>query len=384
VSTGRIESVIVTAVLCAMGVAGLVSLAAKPDTRDINRAPAEFPGVQLDVFDPLWRVAWRDYLADKLVLRRPFRALNAAIEDDLFNDAANARVIQGEGEWLFLDDAFSALIPAAGALRDPAPIAAEVRAALDALDAAGMDARLAFAPHKASIEADRLSEAVRHRAVLAQAQSEAVRAALAAAPGVIDLHPVLSRARAEAGRPVYLPRDSHWNDLGARAAAHAVVESIEPGLWEDAAARPPVALEYQPDLPRLQGRPETRERPVIEIRRAGVRTQRRPAAEPGLDVWRSESEGPPLGPPLVMIADSYGEAVAPMLAPWFSEVRFVRLSAFDPERHRDVFEGAGAVYVQIVERHMFMGPPHGPRGLAERIATALETQAPAAAGPGGR
>ncbi len=369
--TGRIETGIVAVILGLMALAGLVSLLTAPDTRDINRAPAPFPGVQANLLAESSRDAWRDYLGDKLVLRRALRALNAAIEDDLFGDPPSARVIEGEDGWLFLDDALSNLIPLAGT-RDPQPVAAAVRDVHAVLAAAGFEARIAFAPHKPSIETDRLPEGVRHRAVIAARQRDAVRAALSGWPGFLDLMPILQAARAGAGRPVYLPRDSHWNDFGAIAAARALVESLEPGLWNDAAVSArPVDLAYAPDLPRLQGRPEEGLRPVIAVERPGVTVSG--PGDPGgaVQVWRSESAGPPLGPVLVVIAVIYGEAVVPKLAPWFSEVRYVRLSAFDAQAHASVFDGAGAVYVQIVERHMFEDPPHGARGLAGRLQAAL-------------
>lgn len=369
--TGRIETGIVAAVLGLIALAGLVSLVSPPDTRDINRAPAPFPGVQANLLADSYREAWRDYLGDKLVLRRALRALNAAIEDDLFGDPPSSRVIEGEDGWLFLDDAFSNLIPLAGT-RDPQPVAEAVRDVHAILAEAGFEARLGFAPHKPSIETDRVPDAVRHRADLAARQRDAVRAALAGAPGFIDLQPVLEAARRKAARPIYLRRDSHWNDFGAVAAARALVESLEPGLWNDAAvSATPVDLPYAPDLPRLQGRPEEALRPVIVVERPGVTVSG--PADPGgpVQVWRSESAGPPLGPVLVVIADSYGVAVVPKLAPWFSEVRYVRLSAFDAQAHASVFDGAGAVCVQIVEREMFGNPPHGPRGLAGRLQAAL-------------
>jgi len=154
---------------------------------------------------------------------------------------------------------------------------------------------------------------------------------------VLDLKPALREAAA-AG-PVYHRQDLHWNDAGALAAARAIARRLVPDL-------PGLAV---PDPAWF--RAEERKRPdgdLVEML--------------GLDGWLSETEtrllprdpgrvvledlprapefpnpnrypiaahgDDPSRPRLLMLRDSFGDALIPFLAPAFSESRFLWTSNF--------------------------------------------------------
>jgi hypothetical protein len=83
----------------------------------------------------------------------------------------------------------------------------------------------------------------------------------------VDLwEPVLGAPKSDDAR--YFQRDTHWTETGAMPAIRALVESLEPGLWDKA---PPVRAgtkSFVGDLSRLAGLPSSERAAVFD--RPGV------------------------------------------------------------------------------------------------------------------
>ncbi|MEQ8404701.1 MAG: hypothetical protein RKE49_06350 [Oceanicaulis sp.] len=354
----------------------IVSIARPADMRALNRAAEPRPGLSPLAFaDAEYRSRWTGWFTDKLVLAGAARRANRVIETRVFADAASGRVIAGEDGWLFLnrDNPSVSLLPGGGGGRDARTLDG-VAAALARLDAAGIDARFALAPHKPSIYPDRLPAPVRETQAAEAARRTALMAQLKQAHGaqMVDVFAAMAARAREA--ELYLPRDTHWSDRGAAVMARALVNAFKPDLWDEDAVRPGGFEDYVPDLERLQGSTAPRRKPVLEVNRSAVRVTPLPAPE-GAPFWwsRITADGPDgalLGP-ITLVGDSYAQGLMKFLAPYFSETRFVHIDALETPEAADLLSGAEHVAVVIVERHLLAPAPHGPAGLGARLDAAL-------------
>lgn len=368
--TRRIEHRLIVASLGGLCLLLALSLLLPPSAHRLNRLPEPRPALRpLALFDAEYRQAWETYLGDKLAIGRYARSANTSIELTIFGDTPSQDVVAGKDDWLFFAPAIAALANDATAL-DAA--AASATMLLDRLEQRGVQARFLPAPHKPSYAAQYLPQYLQDDARLARLNRDALMDALATDPRVINVFPPMTQASArfQAGQ-LYYPQDTHWTPLGASIAARAVLDSLAPGLWSEAAFQQTEPLTYTPDLLRMQNLQVSIAGTGWAVIRPGVQTQRtetqtRFYAEAR---YSSDSDAEPLLPPLLLIGDSYAEAVAPLLAPYFEQVTLVRL-------HRgmtmDALEPALAtephfVLIEIVERHLTETAPVGLVGLERYV-----------------
>lgn len=177
-----------------------------------------------------WYAQWDQFLSDNLVLR-PYavRIRGTAIYET--GGTGNPEVIRGAGSWLFSRGEFEP---------DCTQTAATLTAALDAaalrFDAAGIDLRIMVAPDKHAIYPDKLGEHHPFPPPCSDVERGALRAAIAARPGIsVDAWAAVLARRESApdGPPLYYRQDSHWTPTGAVVAIRDLVRSLDPSLWSD-------------------------------------------------------------------------------------------------------------------------------------------------------
>ncbi|MFP4520314.1 MAG: alginate O-acetyltransferase AlgX-related protein [Oceanicaulis sp.] len=372
----RIEFFAVAAGFILLWAILLVSLARPADLRALNRAAEPRPDFSLLAFsDADYRARWTGWFTDKLVLAGPAREIDRIIEQRLFSDTADSRVIDGLDGWLYLnrDHGDVSLLPSGDGAREAAAIDGVV-SALEALGARGVTARFALAPHKPGVYPQYLPPASRERVEAERTHRKRLLSQLDGPAGarMIDVFDAMAAKAGAAG--LYLKTDTHWSAHGAAVMAEALVDSLAPGLWETAVVAEAGRARFMPDLVRLQGGEAREDRPVLDVTRPGVQVERAPRPGEGAWIERSRASGPDgalLGE-LVVIGDSYANELIPLLAPFFEAVRFVHVQRLETPEARDALAGADLVFIQIVERHMLTPPPDGLAGLGARIEAALE------------
>jgi hypothetical protein len=133
-------------------------------------------------------------------------------------------------------------------------------------------------------------------------------------------------------RPIYFRLDTHWTNEGASIMAEAIVNRIAPGAWDDDAVRVVDTVDHEGDLTVLLGLPDTEPTdelesllPATDLRReirtlqtaAGTKNEKAVAVD-----FTVDGEPPVPGRTLVM-HDSYGWALTPMLAGYFESIVFI-------------------------------------------------------------
>lgn len=374
--TRKLEAGLVIAGFAVLWVILLLSLVSPADTRALNRLPAERPGLELTgVFEESYRSAWTAWLTDKLMLAGPARRANAAIENEIFRDAGSRLVVRGEEGWLYLRASIDLLLPGQGNSREEAAVEG-IRSALTVLRDEGFQARLAFAPNKVTIYPEHLPDGLAGLSALASAHRSGVLAELEAelAPaGLISVFAAMEERGQAAPHLLYNPRDTHWNSHGAAVMAEAFVRSLAPDLWTSGSLRAGSEVRRVPDLVQLQGGSDEVAMVRAAIERPGISvTFETGSPEDGFS-WRTQARGPgERHGVLVLIGDSFAFELHRLLAPYFDEVRFVPIGELEAHGDGGAFEGAQIVFVQIVERHLLRGAPHGPERLGRRLANALQ------------
>ena len=140
-------------------------------------------------------------------------------------------VLVGENDWLYTSEEFARHREGERLIEHHARLVAEVR---ERLARRGIELVVALVPAKARIYPERLG---RYR--LPEYTAERYRrfrsALLAEGVPAPDLKQALLEAKN--GRQVFLRTDTHWTPEGARVAARALAEAVEPVLEERAAPR---------------------------------------------------------------------------------------------------------------------------------------------------
>jgi hypothetical protein len=168
------------------------------------------------------------FLNDHLPLRDLVVTTSSLMAIKVWRDSPNPDVHIGANGWLYTTP-FRSNCP------DGMPL--EVIDALATLGrafaATGREMRLILAPNKAAIYPEYLGAFPPAHFACGLERLNALRTGLARIPeiGSIDLAARLTGLKDHAVEPLYFPGDSHWTLRGAVEMSHALVDSIEPGLW---------------------------------------------------------------------------------------------------------------------------------------------------------
>ncbi|MFN8104092.1 MAG: hypothetical protein U0U69_06490 [Acidimicrobiia bacterium] len=305
------------------------------------------------------------FLQEHLPLRADLVQAKAAVDSRVIGESPNPQVTFGSDGWLFFTEDLqrdcSATAPGDVIVSQMGRFVAQV-------DAAGRRAVAYIGPDKSSMVPDRLPTAMRDTCTRELSRQIRDRLREQDPAGVPDLFSVLDRDDVES---LYWRRDSHWNPEGAALASGAVVDAIQPGLWDASAVVVGPDTSHVTDLTQLMGLPEEEASPSVQIRRDGVTTTEVPTADPTTTRhYRSTTTGAPLiGGTTVILHDSFGNVQMDQLAPYFEDVTFVwmRAGVTDTARSADgkwyvtwpglaapemqaLMRGADTIVYQSVER----------------------------------
>lgn len=237
------------------------------------------------------------------------------------------QAVPGKDGWLFYGQEF------VNACRPQAPIAtvvAGLRRFSDIIRRSGRRLVIVIPPDKDWMEPQQLPDDLPERACAARAHAARLAALRAARiPGWIDVEALLRRRQQQLGRPIYLPRDTHWTQEGSLVYARTVVDALSPGLWGTARVVPDGQATYVPDTARQVGDTTRASEPAFRVERPGVppplvgRVMKLP---PYWFFTRSTVEGAGdqvIRDPTAVYGDSYDFRALPKLQPFFARLTHI-------------------------------------------------------------
>ncbi len=321
-----------------------------------NRAPVEFQGLE-----PGWHAftEFGGYVDDRLPLRRRAISADAWVdrnvfrEDPAFGGGSSPRVITGSDGFLFLADAVdNACAPHA----PPEESAANLDRFASIIADSGRTMVTMIAPDKSTVHPELMPSDMERRDCF-DAYTTALWDDLAAAdiPGFVDLRTALQERSRASREPLYLRKDSHWDNAGSLVAVEAAVEAFAPGLWDDDEVSYDGLGEYTGDLTGLLGNPQVDQAPLYSIVRPDVTQESMEVIddiEGGFNRrWiNSAPEGRLIPGRTLMFLDSYGLGAIAQLVPFFEDITVMRLVDYNPDRYVDLIENSDNVWFMSVER----------------------------------
>lgn len=348
----RTEAWVLTALFVSMIGMPVVVFAtgARPEPNQ-NRPPTPLPDLTAaGILDRELTPQLDAYLEDSLIIA-PGAVAAEALTDVAIGDNPNEDVTIGTNGWLYYT--FS--------LSRPCLFSEDVDAFVDAIAraeravaATGRKLVVAVAPDKATIVPEflpeRLDTCVNKNATL-----------LNALDGPDELVTVWDEMRAARAheRPIYFRLDTHWTNDGAAVMAEALVEHLAPGSWDADAIHKTGEVDHEGDLTVLLGLPATEPTDELATELPGTTLSRetRPlltasGAEYDAAVAVDITGAPVVRGHTLVMHDSYGWALTPMLASYFENASFINESDPAAGHMQDDLESADRIVFEIVQRSL--------------------------------
>ncbi|HUP53976.1 MAG TPA: hypothetical protein VM408_00595 [Methylomirabilota bacterium] len=345
----RRDAAVVAIFMAALCLPGLAMLAGVRSGLIENRAAATLPPVSVRAMaDPRFYLAVDQAVDDAFPLRAAAVASRALIDYGALGGSSNPDVVVGRDRWLFLTaEVFPRCLWDGGEIVDIQDgLAAEFHEQ-------GIDVRFVVAPDKRTAYPQMLPPVMDARPTCTDTERAAMQAGIARRrETAVDLWGPVLAAIPPGDLHRYYRTDSHWTAEGAAPAIRALVESIQPGLWD---AAPPVRAgeaAHVGDLSVLLGLPETERAGVFErsgvtltqaeipvtVKTGGVRPVMRYTATGGAAVPGTT----------LVVCDSFMRVIRDDVAPWFADSVWVHVD--DLSRHDDLAVQLPAFDRVIVER----------------------------------
>ena len=281
--------------------------------------------------------------------------------------AGEAVAAAGRRHWLFLQGELDV------ACRPPVGFQTAVRrwnGLLRILRASGRRAVLVVVPEKSTIYPEYLKPDTPSGACALRQKARMWR--VIEAGGGRDLVPLrrrfLALKRAYPRHLLYLPLDSHWNDLGALVGVEEALAHLgRRGRVGPRDARA-TTKSYTGDITAfVAGGPKRGIAPLVAIRRPGVDRVRSRRLSRGatLTTW-SGAPGRALPGTTVFLTDSFGIPMVPILAHYAARMVTWPFLAFEPSRIADLIRPAQTVVIETAERDFLK---RAASGLDESVVT---------------
>jgi hypothetical protein len=365
-----------------------------------NRALAPLPAWPRDFSQwSAFPAAFREYFKDHFGFRNTLIRINAEIKYRAFGVSTNPRVVIGKAGWLFFFydtdkelAGFRGEIPFTQDELNHWQRVLEERQAW--LAQRGIPYLLIIPPDKQTIYPDKLRDTLHRGAGPTRLDQLIAHLAAHSTVRIVDMRQQLLTARHDFEQRLYHKTDSHWNDYGAYVGYRAILEAIAQAMPNKRVQPQPMSA-FEPSIRReggdlvgmlgLKGSIEE-DRLQLGGRVPAVATsgwmQRRITDGETFTLSAIEPRGPterlvpkgsggtrygeqilagrndPSLPSIVMIRDSFGNALLPMLAEHFRRGVYCSSDNFESgvidAEHPDV------VATEIVERKLYQPPVENP------------------------
>lgn len=353
----RLDGLLIVTFLTAIALPGAVGLIDRDAVDAIvtqeRRQPAPFPERPADAralggwpaafaaaFPADFPAAFEAWFDDRFGLRRSLIRWHNLLKLRVLGVSPIPRMIVGEDGWQFIgyDDyveGYRGTRPFPPALLEAWGRSIQFKSRW--LAKHGIRYVFAVAPSKSTIYPERMpahlgvvSERRRHDELLDHLRAHTDVA-------TVDLRPALLAAKDRYAVPLYYPHGSHWNDLGAYVAARELVRAVR--RWIPGLAITPLC-HYDVRVHEDGGDDTWASRLYVDdvfsqtwVRLVRARAPFFKAVELGRDegqVLSFDNERADL-PRAVLLRDSFGTAIAPLLAPHFAHLRCFWQWYMDPE-----------------------------------------------------
>ena len=280
-----------------------------------------------------------DWYAASFALRHEAITADSLLRAGLFGSPASEDVVVGRDGWLY----YASTLPdyrgeRVMTERELARAAATLALLQEGAEEAGMQFLFFAAPNKNTIYPGHMP--VTEIQGTARTMPALYEELAARGVNALDLTGVLSGAE----ETVYHATDSHWNNLGAALAQHAVLEALGREGADFTTRSYETRADFTGDLwamvyPALDGRDAQQYYDMGQISETGAPEDLR------YETFCPEGEGV-----LFLYRDSFGNALCPFLAAAFREGFFSRSSLWDLNAAVDA--GADVFAVELVERNL--------------------------------
>lgn len=281
------------------------------------------------LLDPSWYGALDRFLTDNLLFRAPAVRIVGVVENELLGGTTNTQVIRGTGDWLF---ASVEMRPTCE--RSASQVLKQVDAVAGALAASDRTFRFLPIPDKHAV----YPEAVRADSPLPTPCTDLRRPAMQAG---VDARPKVAidgwrlmrdlRASGSEQTPLYFRADSHWTPTALMVEVHALVDSLQPGVWQESDVRPGPPLERDQELSRLLGLSkvevvaDVRVRPAMKVVERDVPLKEHTHAARAVFEFRSTGLEPVVEGRTLIVYDSFFGNYIRHLAPFFRDSVWVHV-----------------------------------------------------------
>ncbi len=287
-----------------------------------NRPPTPLPEITAEgILDRELTPQIDQYLEDSLIIA-PTAVAAEAWTDVALGDNPNDEVTIGTNGWLYYT--FSLTRPCLSPT-DVAALTDVIERASRVVEATGRELIVAIAPDKATIIPDYLPDDSNCVNEVADTLS-----ALDGPHALLTVWDEMRTARANE-RPIYFRLDTHWTNEGAGVMAEAIVDRLAPGGWNDDAIRETTTVDHEGDLTVLLGLPAVEDTTELEVVLPGIEQasqNRSLITARGTEYDKAVAvdfvaPGSVIDSQTLVMHDSYGWALTPMLAPYFGNASFI-------------------------------------------------------------
>ncbi len=328
-----------------------------------NRPMSSRPKITVDrLLDSTLYESISRYLEDRNPLRWYAVVAQARFRYEVFgtveNYGSSSQVVAGRDGWLFITDSLNQPCWDVEELKRGVSV---LRSMQDALSERGKTFVFTVAPNKASIYPEKLAPALVAMSACARQSRDGLDGFIRTSglTHYIDAFDALQSARKTEQRPLYVPKETHWTDLGSIYFVSQLMRQVFGETRDLTRLRATGSSSPTPDLSRLSGLfiPHTLEHYVHDL--GGVVTRQPTTVEHGGEGrpyvrQTSTSNSVPLDHRKVLILhDSFFYISWDHLASFFDDVLYVHWNAFDPAKFGEFARSADIIIVESVEREVY-------------------------------
>jgi len=342
-----------------------------------NRTPNAFPELEqpASLLDSDWWASISRAFEDRVPFRKQMVTLDRAINPAKAGDRSSRKVEYGVENWLFFR---KSLAEDLGTLD-------ETKQGIEAIEqfiesnTFKADLFIVVAPNKVTIYPEKLVESSQAKFALLKDQRELLYSYFAKpdAPYLIDVWTPMLALKESSDELIYEPGGSHYNSLGAMVLARAMIDAVDPTLWNDDQRIEEWTRTDIPDIAKVIGDWDMKETHTrIQLHRSGVEivelwsTRPRSNDPKRIDqpnylsindisyyydrhvINRSISQPLIPGKTLILFDSFIGHYLHPTLSQFFEDVKIVHISTIDPAFFHDALDTYDRVYFQSAERHI--------------------------------
>lgn len=323
-----------------------------------NRTLVAFPESDItSLADEKWFQQAADYYEDRLPGRAAAVAADAWVDYRIASDTPVPQVTLGTDGWMFTTGAFT--LPC-DETADPELVAATLDEMVRVIVASDREAVALVAPNKSSIYPEYASNVPDLSCSLAARDAMQSEIELRHIPGYLDMWGFLDSLKTTGEIQVYNPFDTHWNPEVSVEVSQAIVDAIDPSVWDPAAVGERQYETKDGELPDVMGLPETVDVPRRRVSRTDATVNRLDDNDRyGPNEYTVEPNIPVVPGVMFMVHDSFGNGLEPILSQFFADSTYLHWRAIlnAPAQAGATFgrhvADADLIVIESVERLLF-------------------------------